>query len=480
MLRCSVIIISVFFFLLANAFASTVVSNSNKSPAQANKKSNYFVNQREPTFDNKTSAEIVKFLGWEKDKNSKKLCDENSLCGGRYIDPTNIINIPIPRPLLDIPMDVTANEPAFFTQYGMSKAKGDVTMMQPGREITADQVTFLRDSKTGKLREGFLEGHVNFREYGRLIVAEKSHLDFAKDEHASDNLFYRLQSDTIHGTTNIWGKAKHALRDKLGVLRMKKATVHTCPPDIPSWHLWSNKLVLDRDGGRGEAYNAFLFVRKVPVLYTPYLNFPIDKRRKTGFLFPEIMSSKDRGFGLFLPYYLNLAPNYDATVTPRIFTKRGVLFNGEINYLTKSNSGEVSVDYFPHDKNFAKFRDNTVAAYPPSNARKVLQNSSSQRGFISAHNDLRLNNHWKGLLSINYVTDDYFLQDYKFMSSSNEDQLFNNAELGYANDNWRFSSLVQGFQTLHRLAPDNLTSSVSVAQDQYKKLPQLNLGADFF
>jgi len=423
-------------------------------------------------FEQTTPSDISKFLGWV--RNPKN----NTPCGGSYIDPSNIINTPNPKGMQETPMNVTSSKHALFTQYGTSVVEGSVTLTQPGREISADCVTLFRDNKTGKLSSGVLVGHVHFHEYGRLIVAEQSNLNFVSEVHTLDNGYYRILSSTPSGITNVWGQAKHTLRDAMGVLKMKRATYNSCPPDAASWHIWSNRLILDRNTGRGEAFNALFFIKKVPVFYIPYFNFPIDKRRKSGFLFTVPSTSTDSGFALPLPYYFNLAPNYDATFTPTLYTKRGVLLGGLFNYLTLKSSGNINVNYIPHDNVFIKkYRDNYLS-YPAGHARSVIQNSSAGRGFLQLQNGLHLNDHWKGSLTGNYATDDYFLQDFGSVSTINEDQLFNQAEINYASTNWRFSSRVQEFQTLHRInTKDN--NGKSLASDLYKRLPQLDLAGDF-
>ncbi|CAL7960791.1 LPS-assembly protein LptD [Gammaproteobacteria bacterium] len=421
-------------------------------------------------FGQTTPSDIAKFLGWVRDPKS---CTP---CGGSYVDSSNIKNTPNPKGMQETPMNVTSSKHAIFTQYGTSVAEGSVTLTQPGREISADCVTFSRDNKTGKLSGGVLVGHVHFHEYGRLIVAEQSNLNFVSEVHTLDNGFYRMLSNTPSGITNIWGQAKHTVRDAMGVLKMQRATYNSCPPDAASWHIWSNRLTLDRNAGRGEAFNALFFIKKVPVFYTPYFSFPLDKRRKSGFLFTVPSTSTDSGLALPLPYYFNLAPNYDATFTPTFFTKRGILLGGLFNYLTPATSGNVNVNYIPHDRAFINFRDKS---YPVGHASSVLQNASASRGFLSLQNDLRLNDHWKGSLTGKYTTDDYFLQDFGSVDTINEDQLFNQAEINYTSASWRFSSRVQEFQTLHRInTKDN--NGGSLASDLYKRLPQLDLAGNFY
>jgi LPS-assembly protein len=423
-----------------------------------------------------TAADIAKFLSWVRDPKS---C---TLCGGRYVDPTNITNTPNPRGMQETPMNITSTEHALLVQSGTSVVKGNVTLTQPGREISADCITFFRDNKTNKITNSVLVGHVNFHEPGKLMVAQGANLNFVSEVHTLDNGLYRMLSKTPSGITNIWGRAKHMLRDAMGVLKMRHATYSSCPPDATSWHIWSNKLILDRNTGRGEAFNALFYFQKVPVFYTPYFNFPIDKRRKSGFLFPSMSTSKDSGLGLTLPYYFNLAPNYDATLTPTLFTKRGVFLDGLFNYLTLANSGTIDVNFIPHDRAFINFRDG-FSLHPEKHTYSTLKNSSANRGLLRFQNDASFNEHWKGSLTGNYVTDDYFLQNFGSTTTTiNDDQLFNQAEINYNNYNnynnhqWRFASRVQGFQTLHRMAQD---TGNSLAQDQYTRLPQLDLAGDF-
>ena len=409
------------------------------------------------------SATIAQALGWVRDSS-------NTLCGGHYIDPDDIINNPSPQPMQDTPLNITACNNASFAPNGISVAHGDVTLVQPGRKISADCVALFRDNH-GKLRHGILVGHVRFHEYGKLILAERCQLNFVSAEHIAENGWYRLLASTPSGITNVWGQAKYAVRDAAGVLKMRQATYSTCPPDTTSWHLWSKQLTLNHNTGRGEAVNVLLFFSRFPVFYTPYFNFPLDKKRKSGFLFPDFMYSKDSGYSLALPYYFNLAPNYDATFTPIFFTKRGVLLNGLFNYLTPINVGNMAVKYIPHDSAFTTFRDN--ASSNNTHALALLRKSSDSRAFISWYNSAKLNANWKGSLNLNYVTDDYFLQDFSSITTAiNKDQLLNQVEMNYANEHWRFSGQLQGFQTLHPITRQNV-------QDQYKRLPQLGLIADF-
>lgn len=502
-------------------------------------------------------ADAANILGWTRDPS---LC---TLCGGYYKDNSNILGNKNPASIQDTPLNITSSKAASFKNYGESVINGDVVLIQPGREIKADHVTFFRDKNTNKVTNSFLSGNVKFYEYGRLVVADQSYLDFTKERYTLDNGMYRILSDTKPNSNNGWGTIKHALREPDGVLKMRKATYSPCPPDecdlylmsepcdetkisyllknsrdivyivanemiyynngvlqkracstwigkvtgkrdannnniihldnkgkstitantgyIPpsatSWYLWSDKLTLNRNTGIGKSINTILFFKDIPVFYTPYFRFPIDKRRVTGFLAPTL-KSESPGYSLSLPLYLNLAPNYDATFTPSFYNTRGVLLDGEFRHLTAKTSSIIEINYINQDRKFTEFRkeysSRQFGPEPiPTPAQTSLKDSSANRALFNLNNNINYNTNWKSSLIANYATDDYFLQDFGSpMTSIDQDQLFNQAQIKYTNNNWAFSGKAEGFQTLHRM---NRETGKSIAQDLYKKLPQVNL-----
>lgn len=426
-------------------------------------------------------ADMAKILGWTRDPG---LC---TLCGGYYKDNSNILENKNPSPIKDTPLDIKSSKNAVFKNYGESIIQGDVILTQPGREIKADNVTLFRDKATNKFTNSSLSGNVKFYEYGRLVVADKSYLDFAKEEYTLDNGIYRLLSDTKPNSNNGWGTIKYGIRKPDGILKMRKATYSSCPPDATSWYLWSDRLTLNRNTGIGRSINTILFFQDIPVFYTPYFRFPIDKRRVTGFLAPTL-KSESPGYSLSLPLYLNLAPNYDATFTPSFYNTRGVLLDGEFRHLTAKTSSILDINYINQDRKFTEFRKefsshnfatpseaNPNPPFVPTNAQTALKNSSANRALFNLNNNINYNTNWKSSLITSYATDDYFLQDFGSpMTSINQDQLFNQAQIKYANTNWAFSGTAEGFQTLHRIDKDSKTG-LSIAQDLYKKLPQVNL-----
>lgn len=428
-------------------------------------------------FDVLSGEKIADFIGWVKTP-----ARHDNLCGGYYLEPDIVKSYQNPAPIGDAETTITATKSILFTQHGISILLGDVKLTQPGRQITADKLTFQRDEKSGEVNYGTLIGRVHLREYGKIIVANTGNWDAKTKLITLKNSVYRMLRPAQSGNpSNAWGVAHTIVRDDAGVLNLSKASYTTCAPDNSSWAIWSDKVTLDKNSGRGVATNSLFLVKDVPIFYFPYFNFPIDKRRKSGFLYPIFSYSNSLGFDVALPYYLNLAPNYDAMITPRLLTSRGLLAEGLFRYLTPKSSGVLDLRIIPHDNKFASFKRDSKAKYAQdaqnSNATNYalsrLQKASNDRGFISYQNKTNFNEHWAGNINLSYATDDYFLQDFYDFSSNNQDQLFNQVDVSYAGENWNFVALAQAFQTLH---PINQSPA---SQDQYRRLPELSLKGDF-
>ena len=146
------------------------------------------------------------------------------------------------------------------------------------------------------------------------------------------------------------GRAEQIVRDSNGLISIARGEYSTCAPEDRTWYFVARNIRLNQATGRGEVSNAVLHVKDVPVLYVPYFNFPIDDRRQSGMLVPRFGNTNDGGFDFALPVYLNLAPNYDATLTPRLMTRRGTMMEGEFRYLLPVlGEGSIEGGYLPTD-----------------------------------------------------------------------------------------------------------------------------------
>ena len=128
------------------------------------------------------------------------------------------------------------------------------------------------------------------------------------------------------------------------------ASYTTCVAPNHDWYLIGDEIEVDRLRSVGTAHSARVFFLDTPVLATPWLEFPLTNERKSGFLTPIAGSSQIRGFEFATPYYFNLAPNYDATFTPRLMTKRGLMLGGEGRYLFEPSVGQIIAEILPYDR----------------------------------------------------------------------------------------------------------------------------------
>ncbi|HYG45127.1 MAG TPA: LPS assembly protein LptD, partial [Bordetella sp.] len=132
-------------------------------------------------------------------------------------------------------------------------------------------------------------------------------------------------------------------------MRLTTVQYSGCPCPNPSWYIKADSVDLDFDENEGVARNGVLYFKDVPLLASPYLTFPVKKERKSGFLVPTYGLTSKSGIDISVPYYFNLAPNYDLTLQPRYLSKRGAQLGGEFRYLGRSYAGNMIGTYLSND-----------------------------------------------------------------------------------------------------------------------------------
>ena len=422
---------------------------------------------------------IANILGWIPTKGIYFLCH------GYFKEPL-ILGNSFPTSVKKEPAMITAGGFLTVITKGISILEKDVVVTQPGRVVNADKAYIYRDKKTDRVKKIVLVGHVRLYEIGKLVVADIGKLTLYPKTAVLKNIAYRVYNNKsyipqFHYPFNAWGRAKQATQDTSQVITLKHATYSTCDPANPSWWLSAATLVLNKQTHRGEAYNALLQFHGFPIFYFPYCNFPIDNYRKTGFLIPRIGLRGSVG-GLFsFPFYWNMAHNYDLTLTPELMAKRGFNIHTLFRFLSAKTAGDIYLSYFPKDKVFQKFREETLRKFFNStyanNLRYTsylnqLKNMKNQRGFFSINEHTVFNSEWSSNINLNYVTDPYFFQDLDGQINTNSlsNQLLNRIDLRYEGLHWQFNGIFQAYQTLHLIS--QISSSVL---DQYARLPDVNL-----
>ena len=224
------------------------------------------------------------------------------------------------------------------------------------------------------------------------------------------------------------GGAEKLTIDKSGLMLMN-ASFTACPGNTPVWAIEADEINLSREEGWGETYNAVLRILDTPVLYLPYFTFPLDERRKSGLLTPSFSSSDRYGLETITPYYWNIAPNYDATITPRYMSRKGLQLQTEFRYLTPEHQGLVAVEYLNKDDSEPELDERFLFHW-------------QQKSYIGED--------WRASIDITNVSDDNYLTDLNSTYASKTDtQLYRTGSLTHMGEMWRTDIKIQNFDRIN-------------------------------
>lgn len=226
--------------------------------------------------------------------------------------------------------------------------------------------------------------------------------------------------------------------------RLRNATWTSCRPEDPDWYVKARDLHLDYDSEVGTMRHGTVVFKDVPMLWVPWAEFPLVGRRQSGLLAPTVGTSNKTGLDITQPYYWNIAPNYDATLSPRFMSRRGLQLGGEFRYLGEDHAGELRTEWLANDR--------------------VSGESRSLGAWQHQH---RITSRLYASLDVNAVSDDEYFEDLSSrVSVASKVNLLRQGRLDYYGaDWWSASALVQRYQTLS-------------GDEPYRKLPELRLNAN--
>ena len=178
---------------------------------------------------------------------------------------------------------------------------------------------------------------------------------------SSDGLSVSSQTQTLNMQNTVYqltGFVGHGAAEEIDIsaddgISLKEVSFTTCPLGQEDWRLVASEISIEQGETMGEARHTRFYVGDVPVLYLPYFAFPVSNQRQSGLLFPLISSSTSTGIDYEQPYYWNIAPNYDMTISPRLMSNRGVQLKTEFRYLTENSQGNLFLEYLPNDTKLA-------------------------------------------------------------------------------------------------------------------------------
>ncbi|WP_291361352.1 LPS-assembly protein LptD, partial [Acinetobacter sp. UBA3025] len=324
-----------------------------------------------------------------------------------------------------------------YNPNGDSYLEGNVVIDQEGRQIRAERVTIDQTQTYAKA-----EGQVQLAQGGLISQSDDINYNLKTQQGDLNNSFFIAEEQHAHG------RAEKIAKTSDDTLELENATYSTCPPEQkPTWKIQADQIKLNQETGRGETRNTKLYVKDVPVLAVPYFNFPIDDRRTTGILTPTFGFTNDGGLELGVPVYLNLAPQYDATITPRYISDRGAMLDGEFRYLTENyGEGRIWGGYLPSDESY----------------------SNKDRKDLHFLHNWQINDQFLTNLEYNYASDKDFFADLDNNPDSKTDLNLRRAwEVNYKNGipGLKAQFKVEDFQTLDPAVLDE--------DRPYARLPQL-------
>lgn len=264
----------------------------------------------------------------------------------------------------------------------VSSFVGSAHLVQADQELWADFIT--RNLTTQAINA---HGNVIYKDKTEIVMADSAHLK-GDGRGVFRNSQFILPQVPGRGTSRV------TYLDSAVLSRYESFSYTTCPPGNQSWVLHADNVKVNKETGRATAQNAWMTIGDIPLLWTPYMAFPIDGRRVSGFLTPAMGGTSVNGYNFLIPYYFNIAPEMDATVGMRYVTSRGYMSMNEFRYLTDTSQGRILANIMPYDQKYN--------ANDPNNNQRT-------RGQIGFRDESRFSESVAMHTDINLVSDQNYL-----------------------------------------------------------------------
>ncbi len=378
---------------------------------------------------------------------------------GAYISPiqTNNSN---PEEQQNAPTEALSNSTKTIDNNGFKEIQliGDVIVKKGYQQLTADEATY--SEKTGTI---VIDGALTVRQPDLLLLAKKGIVNQQEDSLNIEEATYVIHSAGIRGSGKQLSKNKH-------IIDIQQSQYTSCEPGNSDWILKGSSIVIDTEANQGKATNVRLIVKGIPIFYWPYLRFPVGNERQSGFLFPSLSLSSGGSNELSIPYYLNLAPNYDLIFTPHFLSDHGVLLENNFRHLHSHFETDINFSYLGDDK--GKLSDSEASLVNSGQLTEAQANPFTGEDRWSFNIDQVGGNgkKWYSKIDFSKVSDNDYLEDFDSSSlNSNSDvSLVQQFTLGYNFKHWN----IELDNTQYQLLDDNIT-------DPYKQLPQLTFNGKY-
>ncbi len=334
-----------------------------------------------------------------------------------------------------LPVYIEADK-ATITEFEEAVYSGNVLVKQGNRTINTQQLYVSEDKEKNRFAQ--LKNHFDYKDPTINAVGKKASINLSQKKANLSDIDYQLVDKQGRGS------AETALLQNQ-MRRLKNATYTACLPNDNAWRIDATEMTQYIDKEYAEMWNARLKVADVPVFYTPYLQIPLGDRRRTGLLMPSYSHSNSTGLTLKTPFYINIAPNMDATITPTYYSRRGWQISPEFRYLTKYGTGTIATEYMKKDR-YKNWADKDKSRY-----------------LLYWKHDMSFLSDWRLSLDYTKVSDKQYLSQFNSAyGNSTDGYVAQNFKLGYYQPNYNISITGKKFQVFdkNRIKP-------------YRALPQI-------
>ncbi|MCS6947513.1 MAG: LPS assembly protein LptD, partial [Steroidobacteraceae bacterium] len=309
--------------------------------------------------------------------------------------------------------------------------RGDVRIRQGERTIDADAVEYQAHDNSFRVR-----GRIEYRD--RVLRARGNGGQYAASSGAS---FAGAEFELLQRPAR--GRARSLDVRTDGSVDLHDVRFSTCPADDEAWRIKAGRLTLDTAARVGSGRDASITFKGVPLVYLPFISFPLGSQRKTGFLFPDFGFSSRSGAELNAPFYWNLHPQFDVTATPTWYSRRGIDLAGELRLLTARQRATLLFNYLPNDRLADRERSRVVLTH-----RAELPSG------------------WRSEIAAENVGDPLYFEDFA-QGTQGTSAAFTerHAALSYQDEHWSVLGQLQHFQTIDTALPRS--------ERPYARLPRL-------
>jgi LPS-assembly protein len=282
-----------------------------------------------------------------------------------------------------------------------------------------------------------LAGDVRYEDPSSRVDSDRAEFSYGLGRVLFEGAQFSLQGNNARGSAD-------ALEiNQAGRLELDGVSYTTCPPESNDWLIRAKAIDLDTQEGVGTAKGVSLRFKGVPILYSPHFSFPIGDARKTGVLAPSIGTGGRSGNEIRVPFYWNIAPSYDATITPRLLTERGLQVGAQFRYLTNRMDGQAYAEHLVSDNMF-----------------------NDSRTMVQLQHRTMFVNGWRNRINFREVSDSQYFEDLGgSLNISSITHLNRSLNFDYHTDTFSFFGQIQDFQTIDE--------AIQPVDEPYQRVPQL-------